>query len=48
MTAIHSQTAARDHTMQVGVMEQIGTPGMEHGEKADFSTQVLGISRDRA
>jgi hypothetical protein len=34
--------------MQVGVMEQIGAPGMEHGEKADFSTQLLGISGDSA
>ena len=44
------QTAAGDHTMQVGVMEQgltlSLTPSMEHGEKAYLRAQVLGISGD--
>src|SRR6266481_60313 len=34
--------------MQVGVMEQVLAPSMEYGEKADLSTQVLGISGDGA
>ena len=29
-------------------MKQVLTPSMEDGEKADFGTQVLGISGDRA
>src|SRR6516164_6998231 len=32
--------------MQVGVMEQIGAPSVEYGEKADLGPQVLGISAD--
>ena len=32
--------------MQVGVMEEVRAPGMEHGEKADLGAQVFGISAD--
>src|SRR5258708_39530724 len=32
--------------MQVGVMEQVRAPRMEHGEKSDLSAKVLGISSD--
>jgi hypothetical protein len=32
--------------MQVGMMEQVLTPGVEHGEKANLRTQMLGISGD--
>src|SRR5262249_10869531 len=46
--AIRRETAAGDHTMQVGMMEQVLAPSVEHGEKADLSTQVLGISGDGA
>src|SRR5438132_6094795 len=34
--------------MQVGMMEQVLAPGVEHGEKADLSTEVLGIGGDGA
>ena len=34
--------------MQVRVMEQIRAPSVEHGEKADISTQVFGVSGDGA
>src|SRR5215471_1248557 len=34
--------------MQVGMMEQVLTPSMEHGEKADLSPQVFRISGDSA
>ena len=46
MAAIRRETTAGDHTMQVGMMEQVLAPGVEHGEKADLRTQVLGISGD--
>ena len=32
--------------MQVGVMEQVRAPGVEHGKKADLGAEVLGISGD--
>jgi hypothetical protein len=32
--------------MQVGVMEQVRAPSMEHGEKSNLSAKVLGISSD--
>jgi hypothetical protein len=32
--------------MQVGVMEQVRAPSVEHGEEADLGAQVLGISAD--
>src|SRR5258705_386772 len=34
--------------MQVRMMEQVLAPGVEHGEKADLGTQVLGIRGDGA
>ena len=32
--------------MQVGMMEQVLTPSVKYGEKADLGAQVLGISGD--
>ena len=32
--------------MQVGMMKQVRAPSMEHGEKADLSTEVFRISSD--
>jgi predicted RNA-binding protein with TRAM domain len=32
--------------MQVGVMQQVRTPSVKHGEKAELGAQVLGISGD--
>jgi hypothetical protein len=34
--------------MQVGMMQQVLPPSVEHGEKADLGTQVLGIGADGA
>jgi hypothetical protein len=34
--------------MQMGMMEQVRAPSMEHGKKADLGTQVFGISGDGA
>ena len=32
--------------MQVGMMQQILTPSVEHGEEANSRAQVFGVSRD--
>jgi hypothetical protein len=32
--------------MQVGMMKQVRAPGMQHGQKADLGTQVVGIRSD--
>ena len=34
--------------MQVGMEMQVLAPSVEHGEKADLGTQVLGIGGDGA
>jgi hypothetical protein len=44
--AIGRDSATRDDTMQVGMMEQILPPSVQHGEKADLRPQAFGISRD--
>ena len=41
--AVERQSAAGDHAMQVRVMQQVRSPGVEHGEEADLRTQVCGI-----
>lgn len=48
MLAIGTESATWDHTMQMGVMQQILSPGMQNGDEADLTRQVLGIGRDRA
>src|SRR5262249_36668196 len=48
LAAIGRETTTGDHTMQVGMMEQVRAPSVEHGEKADLGTQVLGIRGDGA
>ena len=39
---LQNQTAAGDHAMQVRMMEQHLSPGMEHGKEAEFGAEVLG------
>src|SRR4030095_573991 len=39
---------ARHDAMEMGVVLQVLPPSMEHGQKADVSTQVLGIGGDDA
>ena len=46
MAAVGRETTAGDHTMQVGMMEQVLAPSVKYGEKADLGAQVLGISGD--
>ena len=43
---IGRETAGRNHTMQMGMMLEFLTPGMEHAEEADFGAQMAGIARD--
>ena len=37
-----------DHTVQVGMMEQVLAPSMKHAEKPDLRTQMFGVSGDGA
>ena len=46
--AVGTQTAARDHTMQMRVMQQILAPGMQDGDEADLGAQVLRVGGDGA
>jgi len=46
--AIGGQSAARDHTMKVRVMQQGLSPGMQHGKKTDFSSEVLRVGGNGA
>jgi hypothetical protein len=40
---IGRDSAARDDTMQVGMMEKILSPGVKHGEETDLGGQMFGI-----
>jgi hypothetical protein len=44
--AIERKATAGHHAMQVGMMQEVLSPGVEHGEKANLSAQVLGIDGD--
>ena len=46
MAAVGRETTAGNHTMQVGMMEQVLAPSVKYGEKADLGAKVLGISGD--
>ncbi len=46
--AIGTQAAARNHAMQMRVMEQILAPGMKDGDEADLGAQMFGIGSNRA
>ena len=43
---IGGETAGRNHTMQMGMMLEFLTPGMEHAEEADFGAEMAGITGD--
>jgi hypothetical protein len=43
MLAVETDTTAWDNAMQVRMMMQILAPGVQHGEKADVRSQVLGV-----
>ena len=42
---IGGEAAGRNHTMQMGMMLEFLTPGMEHAEEADFGAEMAGIAR---
>jgi hypothetical protein len=42
--SIERETAAWHHAMQVGMMHQVLSPGVKHGQQADIGSQVLGIT----
>ncbi len=44
--SIGGQSAAGDDAMQMGVMGQGRTPGMEYGDKSQACTQAFGIGGD--
>ena len=48
MFAVSTDATARHYTMQMRVMLQSLTPGMQQGDEADLGTQVLGRGRDGA
>ena len=43
---IGGETAGRNHTMQMGMVLEFLTPGMEHAEEADFGAEMAGITGD--
>lgn len=45
--AIHAEPAAGDDAMDMGMVDEGGTPSVQHRRDADLGTQLLGISRDR-
>jgi recombinase-like zinc beta ribbon protein len=45
--AIHREPAGRDQAMEVGVMVQGLSPSMQHAQKADLRSQLLGIPCNR-
>ena len=45
--AIRRQPAAGHDTMQMWVVQESLTPGVEDGEEADLRTQMLGVGGDR-
>ena len=46
--AVVCEPAAGDDAVQVGMMDERLTPGMEHGEEADLGAEVAGVGGDRA
>src|SRR5215467_9451757 len=46
LRAVGREPAAGDDAMQMRVMEQVRSPTVEHGEEANFGTQMFGIGGD--
>src|SRR5437016_7391482 len=44
--AIEGDSAARNDTVEMGMVDQGLSPGVEYGKEADFSSQMLGIGSD--
>ena len=45
-TAVGTQTASRNDAMDVRMMFQLLTPGMQHTEEPDVSAEVFGVPGD--
>ena len=45
---VRGESAARHDTVQVGMMHQVLTPGVQDGEEANVSAEMLGIGADRS
>lgn len=43
---IEGQSASRNDTVDVGMVLELLSPGMEHAEEANLGTQVFGIAGD--
>ena len=43
---VRGQTPAWNHTVQVWMMLERLSPGMEHGEEPDLGAQMFRVSRD--
>ena len=43
---VERDAAARNHAVEVGMMIEVLSPGMQHCQKANASAQVSGIARD--
>jgi hypothetical protein len=46
MTMVRREPARGNHTVNVGMQEQVLTPGMQDGDDTDLSSQVFGIGCD--
>jgi hypothetical protein len=43
---IGGETARRNHAVDMGVMLQVLSPGVEHAERADVCAEMLGSGRN--
>ncbi len=41
---IRGQTSCRNHAVDVGMSEQVLSPGMEYREESDVGAQMFGIA----
>ena len=45
-SVIRGKTSSRDHTMEVRMKQQVLSPTVQHGKKADLSAQMFGVGGD--
>jgi hypothetical protein len=41
---VRRKTSGRNHTVDMGMMQQVLTPGMQDGKETDLSPQVFGVA----
>src|SRR5205823_13086710 len=46
LTAVGGQSTGGNHTMEMGMMQQVLAPSMEDREKTDFRAQMFGVGGD--